>query len=154
MTTKQQIRSEIGRLEKMDYPVDTYEQSLGFYNALDRIKAFLDTLPDEPVSDDLEKAAEAKYPKQYAYMPKGGSTIDLSQILRSAFIAGAEWVKAKMMKGTVEGEVCGRCYGHLNIRFVGGVYKGLEPKNISHIPADVSKYNIGDKVKVIIVKEE
>lgn len=45
---KELIRQEIERLEGMDYPVDTYEQSVGFYNALDRIKSFLDTLPDEP----------------------------------------------------------------------------------------------------------
>ena len=71
-----------------------------------------------------------------------------------AFKAGAEWQKRKMMEGAVEGEVCGRCYGHLNIRFADGVYKYLEPQNISHIPADVSRYNIGDKVKIIIVKEK
>lgn len=47
MTTKELFCAEIKRLEEMDYPVDTYEQSVGFYNALDRIKAFLDTLPDE-----------------------------------------------------------------------------------------------------------
>ena len=60
----------------------------------------------------------------------------------------------QMMKEAVEGEVCGRVYDHINVRFADGVCKYLEPKNISHIPADVSKYNIGDKVRVIIVKED
>ena len=70
------------------------------------------------------------------------------------FQNGVEEGKRLMMEGAVEGEVCGRCYGHLNIRFADGVYKYLEPKNISHIPADVSKYSIGDNVRIIIVKED
>lgn len=70
------------------------------------------------------------------------------------FRDGVAEQKRKMMEGAVEGEVCGRVYGHLNIRFADGVYKYLEPKNISHIPADVSKYNIGDNVRIIIVKED
>ena len=74
--------------------------------------------------------------------------------LEYAFIAGAKWQKEQMMKGAVEGEVCGRVYDHINVRFADGICKFLEPKNISHIPADVSKYNIGDKVRIIIVKED
>ena len=70
------------------------------------------------------------------------------------FIAGAKWKKEQMLKDTVEGEVCGRVYDHINVRFADGVSKYLEPKNISHIPADISKYAVGDKVKIIIVPEK
>lgn len=42
---------------------------------------------------DIDEAAEKMYPKQYAYMPKPGSTIDLGKVLRDAFKAGAEWQK-------------------------------------------------------------
>lgn len=51
---KETIRAEIERLEEMDYQCDTFEQSEGFYDALGRVKSFLDTLPDQPV-DGLEK---------------------------------------------------------------------------------------------------
>lgn len=48
------IRKEIERLNNMEYPCDTSEQSTGFYDALERLEQFLDTLPEEkPV--DLEK---------------------------------------------------------------------------------------------------
>ena len=67
---------------------------------------------------------------------------------------GKKNMKEQMMKRAVEGEICGRVYDHINVRFADGVCKYLEPKNISHIPADVSKYNIGDKVHIIIVKED
>ena len=66
-------------------------------------------------------------------------------------------IKAKMdemMKEAVEGEVCGRVYDHINVRFADGICKFLEPKNISHIPADVSKYKVGDKVRVIVLPKE
>lgn len=42
----EQIRAEIKRLEGIDYPCDTHEQATGFYNALDRINDFLDTLQE------------------------------------------------------------------------------------------------------------
>ena len=67
---------------------------------------------------------------------------------------GKKDMKEQMMKEAVEGEVCGRVYDHINVRFADGVCKYLEPKNISHIPADVSKYKVGDKVRIIIVKED
>lgn len=74
--------------------------------------------------------------------------------LMDAFKAGAEWDRAKMLEGAVEGEICGRVYDHINVRFADGICKYLEPKNISHIPADVSKFKVGDKVRIIIVKED
>ena len=43
-------------------------------------------------SSDIDEAAEKMYPKQYAYMPKPGSTIDLGKALRDAFKAGVEWM--------------------------------------------------------------
>lgn len=48
------IRAEIERLEEMDYPCNTFEQSVGFYDALARIKSFLDTLqePELPGIDE------------------------------------------------------------------------------------------------------
>ena len=98
------------------------------------------------------------------------------QDIKDAFIAGAKWqkeqddkeqadlftivaldaaqrAKEQMLKEAVEGEVCGRVFDHINVCFADGICKFLEPKNISHIPADVSKYKVGDKVKIIIVKE-
>ena len=47
MDTISKIRAEIERLEGIDYPCDTFDESVGFYNALDRIKSFLDTLEEQ-----------------------------------------------------------------------------------------------------------
>ena len=78
---------------------------------------------------------------------------ETAELLTIAHLQGADQMREQMMKEAVEGEVCGRVYDHINIRFADGICKFLEPKNISHIPADVSKYKVGDKVRIIIVKE-
>lgn len=53
---KELIRQEIDRLENMDYPCDTSEQATGFYNALDCLSDFIDSLPEDKPSEDLEEA--------------------------------------------------------------------------------------------------
>ena len=122
----------------------------------------------EGLEGDLDEAA-----KQFVGYDMDTDDLRDYEIGVSSFKAGAKWqeeqdlkyvseihqngynlCKERMMKGAVEGEVCGRVYDHINVRFADGVCKFLEPKNISHIPADVSKYNIGQKVKIIIVKED
>lgn len=85
---------------------------------------------------------------------KEQSDKELSEKIAAAYQLGLANKEKQMMKGAVEGEVCGRVYDHINIRFADGVCKFLEPKNISHIPADVSKYKVGEKVRIIIVKED
>lgn len=58
------IRKEIERLNNMEYPCDTSEQSTGFYDALERLEQFLDTLPEEkPV--DLEKEIDDYISKHF-----------------------------------------------------------------------------------------
>lgn len=161
MTTKELIRAELKRLEEMDYPVDTYEQSVGFYNALDRIKSFLDTL-EEPVSEDLEEVAEeyADYNSR-RWQEDGDIYYDHSKIKDAfkagaewqskkeqdiietaedhAFFAGANWQKEQMMKGAVEGEVVKDISNKL----------AVTAKNIN-----LEGFKFGDKVRIIIVKEE
>lgn len=129
-------------------------------------------LTDAPPKTKLEEAAE-----KFVYDWAGLSPTE-RRIAERAYLAGAGWQAERLLKGSpmpedtvifqkgieegkrlmmeeaVEGEVCGRVRDHINVRFADGVSKYLEPKNISHIPADVSKYAIGDKVKIIIVPDK
>ena len=108
------------------------------------------------VVDDFIAGAEW----QKEQMLKGDRLTELDKSYKQAkrelewFKEGKRQGREQMLKDAVEGEVCGRVYDHINIRFADGVSKYLEPKNISHIPADISKYAIGDKVKVVIVPEK
>lgn len=79
---------------------------------------------------------------------------DIATVIEETARHFAQLQKEQMLKEAVEGEVCGRVYDHINVRFADGVCKFLEPKNISHIPADVSKYKVGDKVRMIVCKKE
>jgi len=77
------LKAEIKRLEEMDYPCDTLEQSTGFYDALDRIKSFIDSLQQEQPS--LNDAAF-----DYAELCKYEGADKL--LCAEHFKAGAEWM--------------------------------------------------------------
>lgn len=90
-------------------------------------------------SGDLEKAA-----RLYA-IPHYMKDIDVNHIeeypydtgLEAAFIAGAKWQKEQMLKGAVECElVC------------------LKDRLLAVLPTKEFRWTVGDKVKIIIVKED
>jgi len=103
--------------------------------------AFKEYAKREHCECDLETSGE---PIQY------DSTNDLIDACRY----GALLQKEQMMKGAIEGNVCGRVIDHINVRVEG--YNALTPSNITHIPCErknFHKFKIGDKVKVIIIKD-
>lgn len=83
---------------------------------------------------------------------KGGGAVTMN--IKDVAQHFAEWQREQMMKDAVEGNVCGRVIDHINVRVEG--YNALTPSNITHIPCErknFHKFKIGDKVKVIIIKE-
>ena len=50
---KAEVVAEIERLREEEYPCDTFEESTGYYNALDEVSSFLNTLEVKEV--DLEE---------------------------------------------------------------------------------------------------
>lgn len=62
------LKTEIERLKSIEYPCDNSQQATGFFNALDRMKDFLDTLPDEECFADVGKTSgvpKKERPKVY-----------------------------------------------------------------------------------------
>ena len=57
--SKSALVAEIERLKEQDYPCDTFEESTGYYNALDEIATFINTLEVKEV--DLEKETDKWY---------------------------------------------------------------------------------------------
>ena len=114
------------------------------YNAYTRILSFLDTLPDECVantsktfSEDLEEAAE-----EYATTHLRNNEFPTAD---SAFRAGAEWMKRKMMEGAVEGEVC---------ILPGHVAYVKEKNNESLKQYLLNNFKAGDEVRIIILPND
>lgn len=106
---KEQICAEIERL-KSKYRhnglwTSSFQSDLAMakIESMNEILSFLDTLPDEPVTDchELEKSAD-EYQLEAKKHILDGSPIGTA---KDAFIAGAEWQKRKMMEGAVEGVV-------------------------------------------------
>lgn len=73
------LKAEIKRLEEMDYPCDTFEQSVGFYEALDCIKSFIDSLLQEQPEVDLEKEIKEEYLKHRCYGGRDNMLVILNE---------------------------------------------------------------------------
>ena len=104
--------------------------------------ALIDELQQEqPNLPGIEEEAAEKYADLNCHNHVENET-DWNGLLY-AFKAGAEWQKAKMMEGAVEGS----CIEDLTAGSVIDTEYG-----VLYLPPD--KFRFGDKVKIIIVKEE
>ena len=102
MTDKEKldaIRAEIHRL------VDVRGYDRGMANDL---FAFMDSLPNEPISNDLEQAS---YHEAMKLINDGKFLLPTTTIgeqvecFKKFYKAGAEWQKEQMMKGTMDGKI-------------------------------------------------
>ena len=154
MTQKELIRQEIERRLKYTHdwlrgdekrhPKQTaisknYYKMKGDERTLDALLAFIDSLPEEKPSDDLEEAAhhiaiEALNDTKFMTTTMGYVLGKLQDI----FIGGAEWKKEQMMKEAVEGVVMN--------------FSSNTPKPQIDVFVDPHKYCSGDKVKIVIIK--
>ena len=100
-------------------------------------------------SDETRQLIEMTARHFWEMAQNGGAML---YIAGKSYKMGRRDERIELMKDAVEGYVCGRVQNHINIKVEG--IDELEPKGVMHILADKSKYKIGDKVKVIIVKAE
>lgn len=80
---KSALVAEIERLREEEYPCDTFEESTGYYNALDEVSSFLNTLEVKEV--DLNAAVE-RYVEQHKSELNG--YFDIRRIARHFFEIG------------------------------------------------------------------
>ena len=107
---KELIFAEIKRLIRDPNLCSTTERRVGGHTALLKLLAFLDTLPDEPVSDDLEEHTKewvelmvgASFPEQDGDFI---SEEDYRSVIKKTAIHFAEWMKRKMMDGAEDCEL-------------------------------------------------
>ena len=125
----EKLKTEIKRLEEMDYPCDTFEQSVGFYEALNRIKSFIDSLlQEQSISSNLDEAAEDFVWEVMENDENGISELsrklrpsskisDYYDALAEFFKAGAKWysqqeqLEVDLEKEIKEEYLKHRCYG-------------------------------------------
>lgn len=108
----EKLKAEIRRLEGMDYPCDTLEQSAGFYDALDRIKSFIAHLVEELKHTEVwvegrtifeQDAKKSEVDLEEAAFEYGGFS-PLHDVRIDAFKAGAKWQKKQKPEWSDEDE--------------------------------------------------
>lgn len=130
------IKAEIDRLQEttMDENrnfLSSYHE--GIFDGLSMIDNFIESLEEEQVSNDLEEAAHSYVDTTIECFDTGGNPC-----CYPAFIAGAEWQKEKMMEDVVDGEI----------------YFSMDYLQYRINTEPLAHFHHGDKVKLIIIKEE
>lgn len=132
------LKAEIERLkEETTIGICEYDkgEENGRFEVLNHLLSTITSLQQEQPSEDLEKASEESWAVyEYRETPRGL----YSSCYVDGFKAGAQWQKEQMMKDAVEGYV--------------NYYE--DSGGILMAEAQVGcPYHNGDKVKIIIVKE-
>jgi len=128
---------EKGRPDK-EIKIELLERMLGWYKKMGYIT--LDKQEEKKLLDGMEEAAW-QYAEQEIKTWDSNEPNERKEI-HDDFIVGAKWDRAKMMERAVEGEVIG--YDDGTGKFI---------SILEDLP-DNSPYKVGDKVKVIVIKEE
>ena len=150
MTDKEKllaIRVEIERLKAEQLAIfskgedeDSCGDALTHIGAYNQLLSFINSLLEEPVSEDLEKAAEEQA-RSYGYMTED---YEFRENVES-FKAGAEWQKEQMMAKAIDGDITFDYYGDDDKTY------GC----IAHDSFCLEDFGLKDtdKVKVIILKD-
>lgn len=149
MTQVEQIKAEIERRMLEDYNSSDAQKDEIAQGVCAGILTFINSLQGESMSEDLELASE-RYACKFSSSKYGHDKIKTAFkaganwqeeqdniCYEEIFEEGAKWQNEQMMAKAVDGEV-----GYWNIR---GLSVNME------LP---SKFEEGDKVKLIIVKED
>lgn len=118
------------------------------YETLTDLEDFIDSFPKEPANEDLEEEIERCWKEMFPIGWSDYTLLTLTYEQHKAFANHfAEWQKLQMMKDAVEGEV---------IYQIGSSI--IAPTDIKYkVMSDrvyISNVKLGDKVKIIIVKED
>lgn len=141
MTQIEKIKAEVERRYKLLQIGAHGAFRNGKIEALREVCDFINTLQAEPVSEDLEQASE-RYACKFSSSKYGHDKV------KDAVVWGANWQKEQMMKVAVTGNICGTDELDSGIDFAG---LEDEEKKYNQI---LSQFNIGNKVKLIIIKED
>ena len=143
----EQIKAEIERLKKENRSDDSYDKER--FSTLEMVEEFINSLPEEPISEDLNTASSEYEAKSYQLkLTKDGEFVkSINPAIKIAFIAGANWRKEQMMKYGTEYQVAegSMCPAMESIPVLANTDMILLPKD---------KFKVGDKIKVIIIKED
>ena len=142
MSIKDQIRQEVERrnkeLDDHNYYLDSREAASGYELALNDLLFFIDSLPEDEPSKDLEEAAEGFATQT---MPFTDETY-VDEGAYHGFIAGAEWGRKAMRDQMIEDAIDYK------------IVNNLAAYPVIYYEVNYLGLKYGDKVKIIILKED
>ncbi len=135
MTDKEKIRAEVKRRKDELHYLPFTDENLGKINAYEFVLKIIDSLPEEPVSEDLLGIA-MELEETIGTSPHSRLTVV------EHLVKAANWQKEQIMKGAIQADVnTYECVGESSyVEFV--------------VNLPVSQFRKEDKVKLIIVKED
>lgn len=185
MTDKvQKIREEVERLkEETSIGLSEHENGVeqGRMEIINALSLFLDSLQKEPVSEELEEAANAyaiTVYNNYLDNPKAFENIDADTLNEDAFKAGAKWQKQQFEKDytdlcngivSAKGLAVKMAYDKgmadareqmmvkaidVEVKVDAGGYPYTPAIELYDYDKDVPLAKEGDKYKVILIKED
>lgn len=147
MTDKiQKIKQEILR-RKQSWQHSDKQYEHGGKDVCDYLLGFIDSLPEEPVSEDLEEEMIRWHKEHFGNERDWGKTSGEYFTRKSQLelaLHFAEWQKQQMMKDALE------------ITIVNDWQYGKDPDHevIPSIHQRIDGLNVGDRVKIVICKTE
>ena len=153
----EKIIAEIERLEKVDYPCDTYEQSVGFYDALDRIKYFINSLQQEQPMPNSTQLIELWHTDKEMLKEKDFRD-DPWRLAYNAFMCGfGRGIAVKKQEQPKQKKKCNNCphcvdrkdqYGWHFKGCFGGPYKGKFIAEIDECPLEQEQPEVDLKKEI------
>lgn len=146
MTDKEKLEAIKAEIERLMYSynqeadIASAEDSIGEkvaagkYDVCRYLLSLIDSLQEEPVSEDYKKARKEA---MFSINEQKGYSFKLQDM----FDAGANWQKQQLMKKAIEGIVTTNIDGWINVM-------------TGFIRPEEAGANFGNKVKLIIIKEE
>ena len=153
MTDKEKIIAEIRRLKKKFSMAESgeviYADVWPQIEILNTLDLFIDALPAEQPSEDLEEAANA-YTNEHpgTCLENDGGVIDDYDKPKCDFIAGAQWQKEQMMKSAIDGTVG---EGNPGYPQMGEHLPVIAYSDMMLLP---KHFKFGDKIKIIVIRED
>jgi hypothetical protein len=152
------MNKEVAKIrKKIEERRDDYRKSNDFIssvksNLCNQLLSFIDSLQEEPVSEELEEVALLYYPiiprisEPHGVIPADTQSHylgDANQDKREGFIDGAKWQKQQMMQDAIEREV----------KVDAGGYPYIDGTELYDYENEKPLATEGDKIKIIIIKE-
>ena len=114
-----------------------YPEHEGAFHILSDLDYYIDSLQEEPVSKELEKASEKYAQEAYSH------PVDRN-VGKADFIAGAKWQKAKLMANAID----------VTVHIDAGNYPYIPQMELYDYDKDVPLAKEGDKYNIVLIKEE